>query len=74
MFPGSQVGRAIGLSATVVCRSHNNTICLYLIIHEQMSLGALFGNPIAGQIASASGGYKAVGGYAGNLQLFRIVT
>ncbi|KAG8946715.1 hypothetical protein FRC04_011493 [Tulasnella sp. 424] len=47
MVPRHQLGRAIGLSSTI------------------MSIGALVGNPISGQILIVSGGFNAVGGWSG---------
>jgi len=38
-----------------------------------MSIGALVGIPIAGQILEDSGGFKAVGGYAGGITLFACI-
>ncbi|KIO29133.1 hypothetical protein M407DRAFT_21705 [Tulasnella calospora MUT 4182] len=55
MVPRHQLGRAIGLSGTI------------------MSIGALVGNPIAGQILIVSGGFDAVGAWAGGTIFISVI-
>ncbi|KIO29132.1 hypothetical protein M407DRAFT_21704 [Tulasnella calospora MUT 4182] len=55
MVPRHQLGRAIGLSSTI------------------MSIGALVGNPIAGQILIVSGGFDAVGAWSGGTIFISVI-
>ncbi|KAG9047204.1 hypothetical protein FS837_002798 [Tulasnella sp. UAMH 9824] len=55
MVPRHQLGRAIGLSGTI------------------MAVGALVGNPIAGQILIVSGGFDAVGAWSGGTIFISVI-